>query len=264
MTEETNYTEVNRAMWNLTAEINKKEGFSELLSAIKNPEFSSFDAVEKELFTRFPLNGKDVLQIGCNSGQELCSIKRAGAGRCVGIDISDQFIEQAKELAAYAELDIEFICSDVFALENQYQRSFDLVYITVGVLGWMPDLPRLLALIHSWLKPNGQLFIYEQHPILDMFNPIPPHAMDSSYFRKAPFIDEMLPEYIDTEGTGSAPSYWFPHTLSDIIGGCLQQGLQLRHFAEYPNEISVTYAALEQNEARLPLSYSLIAERAEQ
>ncbi|MFC7420064.1 class I SAM-dependent methyltransferase [Iodobacter arcticus] len=159
------YTEINRSMWNLTAEINKKEGLDQLLSAIKNPEFSSFDAVEKELFARFPLNGKDVLQIGCNSGQELCSVKRADASRCVGVDISDSFIEQARVLARHAELDIEFICSDIFDLKNHCQRSFDLVYITVGVLGWMPNLPRLLALIHSWLKPNGQLFIYEQHPI---------------------------------------------------------------------------------------------------
>jgi|GEM_PF-1910053 len=159
MEAEINYTDINRKMWNLTAEINQKDGFSELLSAIKNPAFSSFDAVEKELFTQFPLNGKDVLQIGCNSGQELCSVKRAGAGRCVGVDISDAFIEQARVLAQHAELDIEFICSNIFDLENQFQRSFDLVYITAGVLGWMPDLPRLLALIHSWLKPNGQLFM---------------------------------------------------------------------------------------------------------
>lgn len=261
MSDNTAYTDTNRTMWNITADVHKKEGFERLLRTVSEPGYSSFDDVEKEIFSTYSLVGKDVVQLGCNTGHELLSVKLAGAGRCVGIDISDNFIEQARQLAHAAGLNVEFIRTNVYELSEDYAGCFDFVYITVGVLGWMPDLRSFFRVAHKLLRPGGLLFIYEQHPILDMFNPTPPHVMDSSYFRREPFVDEMLPEYIDTSGQGRAPSYWFPHTMADIIGGCLHHDLQLRHFAEYPYEISVTYSALEQREAGLPLSFSLVAEK---
>lgn len=147
----------------------------------------------------------------------------------------------------------------MYSLADRYAGQFDLVYITVGVLGWMPTLPGFFAVVQDLLRPGGRVFIYEQHPILNMYNPAPPHALDSSYFQKTPFRDEILPEYIDEAGTGRAVSYWFPHTLGDVLNAYLGNGLTLTHFQEYATEVSDTYKALENVTAQLPLSFTLLA-----
>lgn len=49
----------------------------------------------------------------CNNGRELLSIKNKGAGYCVGFDIAEGFIDQARQLAKAGDIDCEFVQSDV-------------------------------------------------------------------------------------------------------------------------------------------------------
>ena len=53
--------------------------------------------------------------------------------------------------------------------------------------------------------------------------------------------------------------YWFVHTLGDVMMACLDQGLALQHFREYPHNISsAEFDIYEEQEAQLPLSYVLV------
>ena len=255
------YTETNRRMWNETADVHAKAYVDRLFDAIAAPDFSTFDEVEKQLFARVCLAGKAVAQLGCNNGRELISVKKAGAGRCVGFDISDRFIEQAKRLADAGGAGVEFVRADVYDIPSDFDGQFDLVYITIGVLGWLPDLGAFFEVISRLLKTDGQLFIYEMHPILNMFEAEKGLEIDASYFRTEPFFTEKEPDYFDPSHVVDAASYWFPHKLSDIIGGCLDRGLSLTHFQEYDRDISMVFAAFERFEKKLPLSYSLIARK---
>jgi len=103
-------------------------------------------------------------------------------------------------------------------------------------------------------------FLYDQHPILGMFDPTR-LEIDSSYFRQEPFVDEALPDYMGPAQTGRAESYWFQHTLSSIISLCLDSGLKLTHFEEYGHDLSNNYRAFEGHEYKPPLSYSLVARK---
>jgi 2-polyprenyl-3-methyl-5-hydroxy-6-metoxy-1,4-benzoquinol methylase len=258
-----NYIDMNRAMWEVTADIYQINHFQRDLIRVQQPDFSNFDEVEKAVFNKhISIQGKSTLQVGCNNGIELICLKKLGAAECVGIDVSSKFIEHAKALAKSAGYDIAFECADVYAINYRYFNRFDLVYITVGVLGWLPDLTALFKIIQKVLKPGGQLFIYEQHPLLNMFNPEPPHAMDASYFKTEPFKDNTLPEYIDVNREFKATSYWFQHTTADIIQACVSSGLLLTHFNEYARDVSDTYKTLETSNAQLPLSFTLIALKA--
>jgi len=58
-----------------------------------------------------------------------------------------------------------------------------------------------------------------------------------------------------------APSYWFHHTMADVIGGCLKAGLALERFEEYPHDVSMVYRAFADLPLRPPLSYTLVARK---
>lgn len=75
------------------------------------------------------------------------------------------------------------------------------------------------------------------------------------------FVEDEGPDYMDPSQVLKGRAYWFSHTLSDIIGGCLKHGLSLTHFEEYGHDISMVYAAFEHFDKKLPLSYSLIAQK---
>lgn len=262
MTDKINHIEINRKMWQLTADIYQADGFNDALQRVQQKNFTTFDEVEQCIFnSRIDVTAKNVIQIGCNNGTELINLKKNGAGYCLGIDISEKFIQQAKQLSKASGHSVEFESTNIYEINENHFGEFELVYITVGVLGWMPDLSKFFQIVNKLLKPNGQIFIYEQHPILGMFNPVPPHQIDASYFQKEPFKDEIVPEYIDKTGQAKATSYWFPHTISDILGACFTSELQLTHFGEYSQDISDTYKTLQNDAVQFPMSFTLIAQK---
>ncbi|HEX8993304.1 MAG TPA: class I SAM-dependent methyltransferase, partial [Anaerolineales bacterium] len=163
------YIEANRKMWNERAGIHAKGPVAELAGRIQSPDFSTFDDVEKRIFARIGLKDKTVIQLCCNNGRELISVKKAGAGRCVGVDVSDECIAQGRQLARLSGVQVEFVRSSVYDLPHALEGEFDLVYITIGALGWLPDLEAFFEIVARLLKPAGQLFLYEMHPILNMF-----------------------------------------------------------------------------------------------
>ena len=255
------YIEANRKMWDETADIHAAGYVAGLAQRVRAPDFSTFDDVEKSLFAQIGLKDKAVIQLGCNNGRELISVKKAGAGRCVGVDVSDKFIAQGTQLASLGGVDVEFVRSSVYDLPHEFYAAFDLVYITMGVLGWLPDLDAFFAIVSRLLRTDGQLFIYEMHPILNMFEGDKGLTAEASYFQAEPFVDEEGPDYLDPTQTVKSVSYWFPHKLSDVIGGCLKHGLNLTHFEEYGHDISAVYAAFEHLAKKPPLSYSLVARK---
>lgn len=255
------YIEANRKMWNGLAGIHALGYVTDLKERIKAPDFCTFDEVEKRIFAQINLAEKDVIQLACNNGRELISIKKAGAGRCVGVDLSEGFIEQGRQLTSLGNVDVEFINANVYQLSHDLDGQFDLVYITIGVFGWLADIDTFIEIIARLLKPGGQLFIYEMHPILNMFEAEKGLEIDSSYFRVEPFVDEVSPDYYDPSQVVEGKSYWFPYKLSDIIGGCLRHGLSLEHFEEYGHDLSMVYAAFESFEKKPPLSFSLVARK---
>src|SRR5512135_1037216 len=223
------YTEANRRRWNETAAIHAKARAGSLAERIKALDFSTFDEVEKRIFGQIGLEGKAVIQLCCNNGREIISVKRAGAARCVGVDLSDKFIAQARQLASLGGVEVEFIRSDIYQLSKELDGAFDLVYITIGALGWLPDLDTFFEIVARLLTKDGQVFIYEMHPILDMFEAQKGLVVESSYFRTEPFVVAEEPDYFDRSQVIKSVSYWFPHKLADVIGGCLRHGLSLTH-----------------------------------
>ena len=264
MTSRETYIAANRAAWDASAPHHRRSGqFAQLSDGFARPGYSCLDAILTERLTALEISGKSVAQLCCNNGRELLSIRNLGAGRCVGFDQSAAFLRQARELAEIAGHDCQFVETDVHAISAAYDAAFDLVVVTIGVFGWMPDLAAFLAVAARLLRPGGALVVYEQHPIMNMVEPsdaIDPHRLIHSYFESEPFVEQGAIVYDGTVGVDGPIHYWFGHSLGDIITGVLDQGLVLRHFREYPHNISSDDFDIYNNRpAQLPQCYTLVA-----
>lgn len=253
----------NRAMWDETAAIHANARLEALLKAAANSDFSTFDAVESQVFGKLGLPGKAVAQPCCNNARELVSAKKAGAARCVGFDFSTPFLLQGEQIAKAAGVEVELVNANVTQIPDEYFGCFDIVYVTVGAIGWLPDAQLFLSTAARLLRPAGHLFLYDMHPALFLFDdqqPAPTQPqLCRSYFQREPAVFENCPDYFDPTAIVKSPSFWFQHTLGDVLSGVLRAGLTLVDFQEYPHDVSGVYAAFENQAHAMPMSYSLVA-----
>ncbi len=257
-------TETNRAAWNQVAPIHRAHNFARLAENFRQPGFSCLDAIETELLLRLGLAGSDVVQLGCNNGRELLSMRNLGARRCVGFDIADAFVAEARELAAIAGQDVAFEQSSIFEIPADHDARFDLAVITIGVLNWLPDLAGFYRVVARLLRPGGTFFAYECHPVMWVFDPAPDGrslAFTHPYFEGTPFIGNDSLDYYGNVQYEAKPRFEFQHTLGAILQGAIDAGLGIKHFREYPHDISSRFGNLPDQPFAPPLSYTLAAIR---
>jgi len=84
-----------------------------------------------EPFVPSDVNGKSVLDIGCNAGFFSLEMKRRGAGRVVGIDIMPHVLAQARFMSAWTNLRIHLREMDTY--DAGKLGRFDFIFF-VGVL----------------------------------------------------------------------------------------------------------------------------------
>ncbi len=255
------YTEANGRAWDEVAPIHARTQFDRLLANFRDPTFSLLDNTERCIFGRLEVAGKSVAQLSCNNARELLSVRRLGAGRCVGFDIAPAFIEQGRMLAEAAGEELELVACDVYEIPTCYDANFDIIYVTIGALGWLPDLDAYFEVVARLLKPGGHLFLYEMHPIMDMFEPKTGLEVQYCYFREEPWEDNTGLDYYGKHKYESETMYWFHHKLDDVIGGCLRSGLALEHFGEHPHDISTVFKGFVEFAAKPPLCYTLVARK---
>ena len=253
------FTNANRAAWNEISQRHREQRGEELMRLFSTRGASCLDSYETSRLQRLGLAGRRVVQLCCNNGRELISIKNLGAARCVGIDISDTALEEARALATRAGVECEFVAADVYDVADQYERSFDLVYITVGALGWMPDINRFFQVVRRLMADQSALFIYEMHPLTDMFLPGSPDpvAFAHPYTRTAPYVGEGLDYYAGTEHKTQVSEFWFHHTLGAIVTAVAHSGIRVVSLEEFDHDVSNSFGAIEKVENRPPLSYIL-------
>lgn len=257
-------TSANKAAWEASAHLHKSgDGWARLIESAGRPGFSVLDETLTALLLKYQIGGRRAVQIGCNNARELISLASLGGIPALGIDQSPGFLAQGRELAEAAGLDLKLLEADIYDLPDGLGK-FDLVLITIGVLSWMPDLPKFFSIVSSLMKEGATLIIYETHPFLEIFDPHGknPHEPGFSYFAREPQVITQAITY-DGENHGDIePSYWFIHPLGEIVTACIQASLTLRELTEYPYSIrEPEYDIYADRAAQIPMSYSLIASR---
>ncbi len=263
-----NYAERNREAWNQVTPIHQQQRKTDLQRAVQAEDFSVLDEIETAIHQRLGLEQKRVAHLCCNNGQELISLLKLGAASGVGFDIADEAIKEATLLGTLSKTNCEFVCANVYEIDPVYFNQFDLVFTTIGALCWFDDLTRFFAIATQLLRPNGQLFVYELHPTLDLFALPGEEAYEAeqelkianSYFRREPFVDTNGLDYVGNTQYAAKTTYAFPHTLTDIFTGMLKNGLTIREFQEYAHDISANFKHLEKYQ-KLPLCFTVVAQK---
>ncbi|MCX2721445.1 TIGR04290 family methyltransferase [Roseibium salinum] len=102
------------------------------------------------------LEGRSVLDIGCNAGFYSLEMKRRNAGRVVGIDSDARYLRQARFAAEQAGADIEYRQMSVYDVAG-FGQKFDLV-IFMGVLYHLRHPLLALDLLHEHVVGDQMLF----------------------------------------------------------------------------------------------------------
>lgn len=267
------YTEANRLAWNEVMPLHQKAAKARWDEAFLQPGFVCLPEHEVERLKELGIEGRDAAHLCCNNGIELLSLKNLGAGECVGFDISDLAVAEAQERAKLTGIDCQYVRSDVYEIGQEYDSRFDLVYLSAGALGWMPDLERLFARASRLLRKDGLVFIHEIHPFSEML-PFDEQNLQrprqellkivEPYFKKDPYIDYGGLDYVGgSQYESSKPQFWFVHTLSEILMSLVRSRFALEFFSESEKDISGGHKQIEALQAGIPLSYMLAARKAQ-
>ncbi len=258
------YKTCNRRLWDVRVKSHLKSDFYNVAGFLKGA--GSLNPIELELLG--DVSGKDILHLQCHFGLDTLSLARLGA-RVTGVDISGAAIEQARHLAHQTALKAEFIKSDVYQAPEKIHKKFDVVFTTYGVLGWLPDMTRWAETVKHFLKPGGMLLLVEFHPVVWMFDSSF-SKIDYAYFNRETIIEEEKGSYADPQKESAGIAVTWNHSLSDVLGALLGQGLNLTHFSEYDytpyncfRDMQETGAGQYQIRAltgKLPLLYALKAQ----
>jgi SAM-dependent methyltransferase len=229
MEDNTNYFEVNKATWNNKVGVHAESEMYKM-DAFKSGETS---LMSYELKALGDVYGKSLLHLQCHFGQDTLSWSRMGA-KAVGVDLSDEGVKLAKQLNDDLNRDAKFVCCNVLDTSKHVSETFDIVYTSYGVIGWLPDLKPWAKMISERLKVGGTFYMVEFHPILWMFDYVDGASkMKYHYNRKEVIYDEYEGTYANKASKIVSKEYAWNHGLSEVVNALIEAGLQIEYLNEY-------------------------------
>ncbi len=220
----------NRETWNKKVAIHAASDFYDLENFKKgNSSLNVF-----ELDALGDVSGKSLLHLQCHFGQDTMSWQRMGAN-CIGVDISDEAINLARELNADLSLDAKFVCCNVLDTSAHISEKFDIIFTSYGTIGWLPDLRPWAQMISERLKDGGVFYIADFHPIAWMYDyTVSPPELKYGYQQKEVIYDEYEGTYTDDGGKKMvSKEYWWNHSLGELISSLAEAGLRIEYLKEH-------------------------------
>ncbi len=291
----------NRQTWDAWTRVNYDSDFYDVEGFVAGRSTRGRRLEELDARLLGDVAGRSLLHLQCHFGLDTLQQVRRGA-RAVGVDFSPEAIGRARELARRVELDdrCEFVESDV--LELDLGRTFDLVFSSWGVLGWLADLDRWAAVVARHLAPGGRFVLIEGHPFALVFGDRPGdgqieadgasggtattsgacgaasgrvarYALRYPYFGGEPLRLESDRVYSEPDLEVRSVTYEWQHSLAEIFSALLRGGLRIERFEELSYCAWPMYPWMERRDdgsweqpaehPRLPLAFALVASRPE-
>jgi SAM-dependent methyltransferase len=157
MASEPDYVAVNREAWT-RANAEYTDAQARDAWAQQEITWGKWSIPERELRALPDVTGWDVVELGCGTGYFGAWLKRAGANRVVGVDVTPAQLDTARRMNEEFDLGLEFV------LENAERTSlpdssFDLVVSEYGASIWC-DPQLWLAEAARLLRPRGELIFF--------------------------------------------------------------------------------------------------------
>lgn len=223
------YFETNKATWNTKVNVHAKSAMYNM-EAFKNGKSS---LMAYELDALGDVSGKSLLHLQCHFGQDTLSWSRMGA-KCTGVDLSDEGIKLAQALNKELKLDASFVCCNVLDTSKFVKDTFDIVFTSYGVIGWLPDLKPWGQMIAEKLNKGGTFFMAEFHPIVWMFDYLEDKPiMKYGYMQDAVIYEEYEGTYANQQSEMVTKEYGWNHGLSEVINALTEAGLHIEYLKEF-------------------------------
>lgn len=258
--------EANRTMWNAWTKLHEKssfydvESFREGQTSLKHVELEEMGAV----------NGLDLLHLQCHFGLDTLSWGRLGA-QVTGVDIAEEAINLARNLAEDIGVAATFIAANVLNLPDHLDRQFDRVFTSYGALNWIPDLSLWAQVVNHFLKPGGCFYLVEFHPLMSMLDD---DGERFAYPYRQPdeaLAMELTGSYAAPDATETHTCFEWFHGIGDIVTALASQGLRIDFLHEFLYSSYPCYPYLEADGPEryvwrgqpnsLPLMYSIQASK---
>lgn len=257
--------EVNKDTWDKKVSVHTKSDFYNVEGFKKGETSLNAD----ELKEVGDVKGKSLLHLQCHFGLDTMSWSRLGA-KCTGIDLSSEGIKVARELNNELGLDTSFIESNVYDVPSKVDGTFDVVFTSYGVVGWLPDLKTWGEIIANKLKKGGVFYMIEFHPIVWMFDFLQsPPKLAYPYLNKEVVYEEYKGTYTNNDADIVSKEYVWNHGLGEVVTALINAGLEvefLHEFEESPYDCFPEMKAtkegkfvLKESEGMFPLLYSIRA-----
>lgn len=204
----------------------------------------------------------------CSHGLDALSLLNLGAREVVGVDISAEMLELARQKSEALSAAATWVQSDVLNVPPELNGSADLILTGSGALPWVADLDGWARVVARLLRPGGKLVISEGHPLNWVWDVdadthrVSPDAR--SYFDRSPRPNDDFPaaavaRYAPAEST-PPPAWEYQWTLGEIVTGIAQAGLVVEVLEEHPDQFWPKFGDISDEELTLlPHTFLLVA-----
>ena len=223
--------------------------------------------------------GLDVCHLQCHIGTDTLSFAKAGA-KVVGVDFSPAALSVAASLADRLGIEARWVETDVLdaraAVDRELgsDRLFDVVYTSIGTIGWLNDLDRWAAQVAALLKPGGIFYIRDGHPTLNSLDEDADHlAIRYRYFGDGSALQwDYDGTYVGDGRVNHTRTYEWPHPISEVVTVLLRHGLTILALDEgralpwkFSSRMIVTeegdYVWPGEESALVPCTFTIVAKR---
>lgn len=269
------YRAINHANWESRVPVHAASESYRLDRYIAEPDLIS-EVVEFDRPRLGDVAGLDVVHLQCHMGNDSLSLARLGAN-VTGLDFSAAALAEARRVSAAGGPHVEYVEADVYdAAAVLGAERFDLVYTGIGALCWLPSITRWADTVAALLRPSGELFIREGHPVLWALDDPRPDGLPVlafPYFETDGVHFSEEDTYVDHDRPIASPDIvHFNHGLAEIFNALWAAGLDITLFEEHDtvpwnalgdamvDSGSGEFRLVDRPE-RLPCSYTLRARR---
>ncbi|MEU8773418.1 methyltransferase domain-containing protein [Streptomyces sp. NPDC048606] len=148
------------------------DGIGEAFEGFKTLPIIRYAEVPGFLALVGDVTGKSVLDIACGTGFYSRELRRRGASRVLGFDISGAMVDAAETIERAEPLGIAYEVGDTAGLRT-FEEPFD-VAVAVQAFNYAQDvaeIERMMRNIHRSLTPGGSFFLFVQSPDFDFDGP---------------------------------------------------------------------------------------------
>lgn len=227
--------ESNRKAWNQGAKWYEAK-IDDTIEFLRSGK-SSIHPIEKANIGDFARFGR-AIHLQCASGCDTLSLLNEGVKEVIGIDISDNQIENATKTAKALSANARFVRSDILEVPHEFDGTADLVYTGQGAICWLWDLKAWGRVVARLLKNGGTFHILDMHPALSFID------IDAQDFRCSglSYFNYQLEEknwgenYIGDLGlseNNKESRFERAWTMADVFNALTDAGLQVTKFGEH-------------------------------